>query len=74
MATRATGDLSDNLSRAVLEQNDPETVRQGAPAFLLMLDGFIGGDPDNLFIFGFSRGAIACTRTVCGAAADRSWR
>lgn len=47
VATRATGDLSDNLSRAVLEQNDPETVRQGAPAFLLMLDGFIGGDPDN---------------------------
>lgn len=47
VTTLAAGDLSDNLSRAVLEQNDPETVRQGAPAFLLMLDGFISGDPDN---------------------------
>jgi hypothetical protein len=47
VATRTTGGFSDNLSRAVLEQNDPETVRQGAPAFLLMLDGFISGDPGN---------------------------
>lgn len=47
VATRTAGDFSDNLSRAVLEQDDPETVRQGAPAFLLMLDGLISGDPDN---------------------------
>jgi hypothetical protein len=47
MVSRATSDLSDNLSSAVLDQNDPETVRQGAPAFLLMNDGFISGDPDN---------------------------
>lgn len=47
MVSRATSDLSNNLSSAVLDQNDPETVRQGAPAFLLMIDGFISGDPDN---------------------------
>jgi hypothetical protein len=47
MVSRATRDMSDNLSSAVLDQNDPETVRQGAPAFLLMIDGFISGDPDN---------------------------
>ena len=47
VATRATSGFSDNLSRAVLAQNDPETVRQGAPAFLLMLDGLISDDPDN---------------------------
>lgn len=47
VVTRATGNLSDSLSQAVLNQNDPETVRQGAPAFLLMLDGFINNDPDN---------------------------
>lgn len=47
MVSRATSDMSDNLSSAVLDQNDPETVRQGAPAFLLMIDGFISGDPDN---------------------------
>jgi len=47
MVTRATGNLSDSISRAVLNQNDPETVRQGAPTFLLMLDGFISDAPDN---------------------------
>ena len=47
MVTRATGNLSDSISRAVLNQNDPETVRQGAPTFLLLLDGFISDDPDN---------------------------
>ncbi len=47
VTTRTTGNFSESLSRAVLEQNDPETVRQGAPAFLLMLDGLISGDPDN---------------------------
>jgi len=47
VTTRATGGFSDNLSHAVLQQNDPETVRQGAPAFLLMLDGLISGDPGN---------------------------
>lgn len=47
VVSRATSDLSDNLSSAVLAQNDLETVRQGAPAFLLMIDGFINSDPDN---------------------------
>jgi uncharacterized protein YceK len=47
VTTRTTSSLSEHLSRAVLDQNDPETVRQGAPALLLMIDGFISGDPDN---------------------------
>ncbi len=47
LANRAISKLSNNLSNAVLEQNDPETVRQGAPAFLLTIDGFISGDPQN---------------------------
>jgi hypothetical protein len=47
VASRTTNSLSENLSRAVLDQNDPETVRQGAPALLLMVDGFISSEPDN---------------------------
>lgn len=47
VATRTTGNFAESLSRAVLQQNDPETVRQGAPALLLMLDGLINSDPDN---------------------------
>lgn len=39
--------LANNLSAAVLNQNDPETVRQGAPAYLLLVDSLIEGDPEN---------------------------
>jgi TRAP transporter T-component len=39
--------MADNLAAAVLNQTDPETVRQGAPAYLLLADSLIEGDPDN---------------------------
>ncbi len=41
------GNMADGLSTAMLNQDDPETVRSGAPAYLLMLDGLIEGNPDN---------------------------
>lgn len=47
LTNRLTSRLVGGLETAVLNQNDPETVRQGAPAFLLMLDGFLAEDPDN---------------------------
>lgn len=47
MISSATGSFADSLTTAVLNQNDPETVRQGAPAYLLMIDGLIGDSPDN---------------------------
>ena len=43
----ATGSLAANLSAAILNQDDPETVRDGAPAYLLMLDSFIQGSPGD---------------------------
>jgi hypothetical protein len=43
----ATSNLADSLSNAVLDQNDPETVRQGAPAYLLLIDGLIADNPKN---------------------------
>ena len=43
----ATNDMADNLNAAIMNQDDPETVRDGAPAYLLMLDSFIEGSPDN---------------------------
>ena len=46
MSSAASG-LADNLSTAVLNQNDPETVRDGAPAYLLLLDSFLEGSPDD---------------------------
>ena len=43
----ATSRMADNLTLAILNQNDLETVRVGAPAYLLMIDSFIEGDAEN---------------------------
>ncbi len=46
MSSAASG-LAENLSVAMLNQNDPEIVRAGAPAYLLLLDSFLEGSPDD---------------------------
>lgn len=43
----ATNRLANNLSQAMLNQSDPEIVRSGAPAYLLLLDSLIADDPQN---------------------------
>jgi hypothetical protein len=43
----ATDRLANNLSQAMLNQTDPEIVRSGAPAYLLLLDSLIAQDPDD---------------------------
>jgi hypothetical protein len=39
--------LAGSWSGAIQGQTDIETVRDGAPAYLLMIDGLIDGDPEN---------------------------
>jgi hypothetical protein len=42
---------SDNLTSAILNQDDPDTVRDGAPAYLLLMDSLVEGpspDPQTL--------------------------
>ena len=46
VSTAASG-FAGNLSAAVLNQNDLQTVRDGAPAYLLLLDSFIEGNPES---------------------------
>ncbi len=43
----ATSRFAGDLSSAILNQNDPDMVRDGAPAYLLAIDGLIAGDPDD---------------------------
>ncbi len=43
----AVTQLPDNLSRAMLNQDDPSVVAAGAPAYLLMLDALILTYPEN---------------------------
>lgn len=47
IVSSAASGFADNLSAAVLNQNDPQTVRDGAPSYLLLLDSFIEGNPEN---------------------------
>lgn len=47
VAQRAADRFATNLGKAVLNQDDPGTVRDGLPAYLLLLDGMIEGDPEN---------------------------
>lgn len=47
IVSSATTRMADNITLAILNQNDPATVRDGAPAYLLMIDGLIRGDDEN---------------------------
>lgn len=39
--------IAERLSSALLDQDDPETVEAGAPAYLILIDGLIADDPKN---------------------------
>jgi hypothetical protein len=46
LVQKASDRFADNLGRAVLDQDDPATVRDGLPAYLLLLDSLVAGaDP-----------------------------
>ncbi len=47
LINRAVDNAADNLTSAILNQDDPETVRDGAPAYLLLMDSLVEGSPDN---------------------------
>lgn len=42
-----TEGLAEDLSSAILNSEDVEVVRAGAPAYLIMLDALLNSDPDN---------------------------
>lgn len=47
IVNRAGSGLSRNLTAGVLEQDDTQTVADGLPAYLLLIDGLLVGSPDN---------------------------
>ncbi len=40
--------LQDGFSRAIMNQPDPETVREGLPSFLIATDAMIEADPESI--------------------------
>jgi hypothetical protein len=45
--TNAKIEFSQDLSATILEFNDPETIKKGVPAYLILISSMIKGDPDN---------------------------
>jgi len=48
LLSSAKQEFAADLSATVLEQDDPETVRQAVPAYLILVSSMIRGDPDNV--------------------------
>lgn len=42
-----TNSLAEDLSATILNSDDPDTVRAGIPAYILMVDSFLRSDPEN---------------------------
>lgn len=47
LISNVTEGLADDLSAAILENPDVDVVREGAPAYLIMIDGLLKSAPDN---------------------------
>jgi len=47
MISSATNKMATNLATAINNNDDLATVKAGAPAYLLMLDSFVEGDPSD---------------------------
>lgn len=43
----AASRFADNLSAAILDQEDPDLVRDGLPAYLILMDTMVKSDPAN---------------------------
>ena len=47
LVSSVTEDLAEDLSSAILDNDDLDVVRDGAPAYLIMLDALLRSNPDS---------------------------
>ena len=47
LVSNAASGLSNNLSAAILNHDDPETARAGMPSYMILMDSFVEGSPDD---------------------------
>lgn len=74
LVSSAASNFADNLSAAVVNQNDPETVRDGAPAYLLLLDSFIEGSPEDPMLLSAAANLYASYGAVFAGEPERAAR
>ena len=71
---KAGQSFGNNLSSAVLNQSDPEIVRDGAPAYLLLLDSFLESNPESPSLLSAAATLYATYGTVFADDPDRAAR
>jgi hypothetical protein len=74
LISSAASGFADNLSAAVLNQDDPQTVRDGAPAYLLLLDSFLEGNPEDPALLSAAANLYATYGSVFADDRDRASR
>jgi len=74
IVSSAASNFADNLSAAVINQNDPETVRDGAPAYILLLDSFLQGSPDDPMLLAAAANLYASYGAVFAEDPERAAR
>jgi len=52
VVSNVASNFGDNLSSAILNQDDPETVRAGMPSYMILMDSFVQGNPDSPAMLG----------------------
>ena len=48
LISSATSGFAEDLASAILDNEDIDIVKDGAPAYLLLMDGLLSQSPDNL--------------------------
>ncbi len=74
LISNAASNFADNLGAAVANQNDPQTVKDGAPAYLLLLDSLIEGNPDDPAMLAAAANMYATYGAVFADDAERAKR
>ena len=74
IVSNAANGFAENLTAAVLNQNDPELVRDGAPSYLLLLDSLLEGSPENPAILSAAATLYATYGSVFADDPDRAAR
>jgi hypothetical protein len=64
LVSSATSQLADDLAATIMDSDDPETVRTGVPAYLLMIDSLLRSNPENSSIL---RAASSLNGAFAGA-------
>jgi TRAP transporter T-component len=74
LVSNAASGFADDLGAAVANQTDPETVRAGAPSYMLLLDSLVEGSPDDPAILSAAANLYASYGAVFAEDPERARR